>query len=70
MSLPSRIAERYRREAAENYAVTLEEHVIHDARSPRAVMASVVLVVIGVLLVLIPLQAKYGDQHFTPAELR
>lgn len=68
--IPRHIAERYRREAAENYAVTLEEHVIHDSRSPRALLATIVLVVIGVLVALIPLQARFGHDDFRPSNLR
>ena len=68
--IPPHIAERYRREAAEDYAVTLEEHVVHDARSPRSQLATGALLLIAALLVLGWAQHSYGDENFVPRELR
>lgn len=52
-----------------DYISLLERTVIDDARG-KGTLAWLFLALIAVLLVLVPLQARFGHDDFRPTELR
>ena len=53
-----------------NYTTLLEDHIIHDSRSPRAAMATIALFLMAGMLGLAWAQQAFGHDDFRPRELR